>query len=133
MPTTERFEEIRKMDLSQVKRRVLEELSMWHRGRDKRANKWELIEKVFSVTIPEDQRNQNNHYDRQYRLAVGELRNEGELICTDSAGGPWYAESIDDAFTTVLELEGRAKDLFDTARKLKESALRLFGGQGRLL
>lgn len=106
------------------------ELRTWHRGQERRAEKWALVEKLFRFAIPAHERNNNNPYERRMRLAIAELRKEGKLICSDTGeGGYWWAASIDDVLAISEGLRSRAKDLLRTAKQLRAEGLREFGGQ----
>jgi hypothetical protein len=63
----------------ELDRRVLFELG-FHHGEENAVNRWELVEKVFHVQVPEDERNDDNLLDRDIRYAVSRLRKRGELI-----------------------------------------------------
>lgn len=109
------------------------ELETWHRGRERRAEKWALVEKVCQVSIPEDERNNNNPFERRVREAMSELRKEHVLICSDTKGGYWVADCLEDVLAVAEDLRKRARDLLVSARELRAEAKREFGGQLRLI
>lgn len=81
---------------------------------------------------PQDQRNANNPHERKVRMAIAEMRKDGEPVCSDSGGGYWWAESLEEVEAVTAELEGRAKDLLETASVMRKRALEAFGAQARL-
>ena len=109
------------------------ELKTWHRGQERRAEKWAFVEKLFGVEIPPAERNNNNPYERRMRETISEMRKAGMLICSDTKGGGyWWAASINDVVEMSNALRDRAKDLLVTARELRAEGLREFGGQTRM-
>jgi len=111
---------------------VVELLKSFHRGKERRAEKWKLVELACAVKIPEQERTNNNMYERRVREAVEMLRNEGALICSDSGGGYWWAQSIEDVLAVSDGLRRRARSLLRTARSLRRNGLHEFGGQMRM-
>ena len=103
-----------------------------HKGHEKRAERWELAEKLFGESIPAAKRTNNNALERRMRAAISALRKGGSLICSDTNGGYWWAASIDDVLAMSGDLRHRARDLLVTARQLRAEALREFGGQQRM-
>lgn len=132
MARTARYEEIRTSDLEPIKRYLRMYLRANHTGRMRRADKWTLVERVLGAPIPQDQRNANNPHERKVRLAIAEMRKDGEPVCSDSGGGYWWAESLEEVEAVAAELEGRAKDLLETANVMRKRALEAFGAQARL-
>lgn len=118
--------------VDELKSAIETELKTWHRGHEKRAEKWQLVERVCRVIIPEHERNNNNPHERRVRMAISQMRKAGRLICSDTAGGYWWANSIDDVLSVSDGLRSRAKDLLKTARQLRAEAMREFGGQQRM-
>ena len=104
-----------------------------HQGRRNRAEKWMLIETVFCVQIPKAERNPNNYYDRQFRSAISTMRHNGLLVGSDSAGGYWLLEGIDEVLDVADQFRRRAKDLLHSASKLESTGRSVFGSQRRLL
>jgi len=132
MAHTRRYEEIRASDLEPLKRVLRLHLQAYHRGRTNRADKWTLVERACGVKIPEGQRNANNPHERKVPMAIAEMRKDGEPVCSDSGGGYWWAESLEEVEAVTAELEGRAKDLLETANVMRKRALETFGAQARL-
>lgn len=116
-------------DLSPV---IEAKLKTWHRGKEQRAEKWELVQALFGVVIPAHERNNNNPFERRMRAAISEMRKAGKLICSDTDGGYWWAASIDDVIDMSDDLRHRAKDLLQTARQLRTEGLHEFGGQQKM-
>ncbi|CAK0760064.1 conserved hypothetical protein [Gammaproteobacteria bacterium] len=108
------------------------ELLARHRGQGRRVEKWLFVETVCRVSIPEAERNNNNVYERRVRQAISEMRKDGKLICSDTAGGYWWATSIEDVLVMSKGLRDRAKDLLVTARRLRVEGKQQFGGQLRM-
>jgi len=104
-----------------------------HRGRANRAEKWQLVERIFRVQIPGGERNANNPYDRQFREAVSTLRHNGLLIGSDSRGGYWLMEDFEEVLAVADQFRHRAMDLLHSASKLESTGRALFGCQRRLL
>ncbi|MFC2028310.1 hypothetical protein ACFLTX_00090 [Chloroflexota bacterium] len=104
-----------------------------HIGRRNRAEKWKLIETVFSVEIPKNKRNQNNFYDRRFRSAISTMRHNGLLVGSDCSGGYWLMDDINEVITVADQLRRRAKNLLHSASKLESTGLSVFGSQRRLL
>lgn len=121
------------MEMAELKYVIETELKNNHVGHEKKAEKWEFVEKIFGVQIPEAERNNLNKYERRARMAMSELRQAGVLICSDTAGGYWLADSLDDALGVANDFRSRAKDLLLTARQLRQRARATFGGQLRLM
>ena len=119
------------MDNEMLFQAILMALSC-HRGRYNRAEKWRLVETVFAVQIPQAQRNPNTPYDRQFREAVSHMRHNGLLIGSDSKGGYWLMEDIDEVLDVAGQFRRRAKDLLHSASKLESTGRSVFGGQRRL-
>lgn len=112
---------------------VAELLKNFHRGHARRAEKWSLVERACNVTIPDAERTSNNMFERRAREAIELLRNEGGLVCSDSSGGYWWAQSIEDVLAVSDGLRRRARSLLRTARNLRRAAVHEFGGQMRLV
>lgn len=127
-----RYEEIRVSDLEPIKRYLRMHLRTNHAGRAHRADKWTLVERVFGAAIPDGQRNANNPHERKVRMAIAEMRKDGEPVCSDSSGGYWWAESLEEVEAVTAELEGRAKDLLETASVMRKRAIEAFGAQPQL-
>jgi len=132
MPTTEQFDNIRKMDRTQIKAHILLLLKCRHFGHDCLINKWDMVQDIFGSDATQD-RTYNNTNERRMRLAIAELRKAGYPICSDSAGGYWYAGTLDEVLAAAGELEARAKDLFETAEAMKQKARLEFGPQMKLI
>jgi hypothetical protein len=104
-----------------------------HRGSSRRAEKWQLVERIFRVQIPSAERNANNPYDRQFRQAVSTLRHNGLLIGSDARGGYWLMEDFEEVLAVADQFRGRAMDLLHSANKLESTGRALFACQRRLL
>ena len=70
---------------------------------------------------------------REIRQAVHDLRAEGQPICSSGAGFFWPCCLQDVMQTVELEFRSVARSELLTARLLRDSGRRLFGGQWRLL
>lgn len=65
-----------------------------HQGKAQRIDRWDLVEQVFDVIVPEIERNDGNPLDREIRYAVQRLRKDGHLICDmGDGGGRWMANT----------------------------------------
>jgi hypothetical protein len=120
-----------KMDNEILYQNILIALSQ-HRGRSNRAEKWQLVERIFRVQIPAEERNANNPYDRQFRRAVSTLRHNGLLIGSDSRGGYWLMEDIAEVLAVADQFRHRAHDLLHSASKLESTGRALYSIQMRL-
>lgn len=130
---TKQYESLIQSDLEPLKRLIRLHLQAYHRGSNRRIDRWELVELVSGQEIPPAKRTNNNPHDRRVRLAIAEMRKEGDPICSDSSGGYWWAASPEEIEGLVAELESRARDLLETANRMRRRSLEIFGAQSRLL
>ena len=103
-----------------------------HRGRFNRIGKWRLVETVFMLHIPQAKRNANNPFERKMREAISHMRHNGVLIGSDTRGGYWLMEELDEVLAVAGQFRQRAKDLLHSASKLESTGRSVFGGQRRL-
>jgi hypothetical protein len=58
---------------------------------------------------------------------------DGEPICTQSGFGIWWPADLEEALNVAeREYNAKGKNLLNTGKALKESAIAHFGAQGRL-
>lgn len=70
--------------------------------------------------------------DRKIRNTIRELRREGALICSTGGtkGGYWIPERLGEVmFFISSEFVARAMDMLVTAKRMKDAAIHIFGGQ----
>ena len=119
--------------VEELKPIIEQELRLFHYGKQHRAEKWDFVQKVCGVIIPERERNNNNSFERRVRQAMSELRKAKVLVCSDPKGGYWMAANLEEALSVSEEFRSRARDMLMTARELREEARREFGRQLRLM
>jgi hypothetical protein len=89
-------------------------------GKENAISRRKLLKKTTGLT------------DRQLRLAIYQLRNDGVLICSRGGfgGGYWMAKDLDDLLTFIeRELKSRAYDMLRTAKRLESAGIHKFGQQ----
>ena len=92
----------------------------FHVGNDNAISRKKLLKKIPGLN------------DRQMRIAVYQLRNDGCLICSRGGpgGGYWMAEKLDDVQSFInTELRSRAYDMLKTAQRMEHAAILKFGSQ----
>lgn len=67
--------------------------------------------------------------ERNFRLMVEELIQEGEPICSHPDYGYWYASSISDANPAVADTQSRINKLYERKNKLETNLIAKYGGQ----
>ena len=70
--------------------------------------------------------------DRKIRNTIRELRREGALICSTGGrkGGYWIPETLAEVMLFIAtEFVARALDMLVTAKRMKDAAIQIFGGQ----
>lgn len=70
-----------------------------------------------------------NLYGRALRAMIEDLNNHGDIICSDTAHGYWWASSLEDGLPAAKARLKRAGTQFKNARKLTDNLRRHFGGQ----
>ena len=96
----------------------------FHVGKENAISRKKLLKKIPGLN------------DRQMRIAIYQLRNDGCLICSRGGrgGGYWMAENIDDVQLFInTELRSRAYDMLKTAQRMEHSAIAQFGSQIQFL
>ena len=92
----------------------------FHVGNDNAISRKKLLNQISGLN------------DRQLRIAIYQLRNDGCLICSrgGQGGGYWMAENLDDVQAFInTELRSRAYDMLKTAQRMEHSAIAQFGSQ----
>ena len=92
----------------------------FHIGNDNAISRKKLLKKIPGLS------------DRQMRIAIYQLRNDGVLICSRGGhgGGYWMAKDLDDVQSFInTELRSRAYDMLKTAQRMEHSAIAQFGSQ----
>jgi hypothetical protein len=98
-----------------------------HVGEGNAINRWELVEKVFGIHMPEHERNDDNPLDREVRYAVGRLRKKGHLIGDLGNGNGRYIISSESEFWKFYAYYVRPiKERAETAKAMKRAAQQKF-------
>lgn len=127
------YDKIKSRDKDDIKQLIHFHLISYHQGQAKRVDRWTLTETVTGQPIPASERNNNHAGQRLVRMAISDLRKEGELICSDSSGGYWYAATQAEALSTCDEIESQIRGMAETLAALKNNARARFGGQLRMM
>ena len=99
----------------------------YHIGKQNAADRWELVEKIYGVAVPQSERNDDNLFDREIRYAVGRLRLKGHLICDLGNGnGRWLAANEDEFWEFYAYYVKPIKSRAEVARALKAAAQERF-------
>lgn len=96
----------------------IEYILLFHVGRKNAISRKKLLRSVAATTDPLT--------DRQLRLAISQMRNEGHLICSRGGhgGGYWMAENLGELLEFIeRELKSRAYDMLRTAKKMEASGM----------
>ena len=92
----------------------------FHVGNDSAISRKKLLKQISGLN------------DRQMRIAIYQLRNDGVLICSRGGrgGGYWMAENAAELLEFVeRELKSRAYDMLRTAKHMENACDRKFGLQ----
>lgn len=112
------------MSDEELDRAITFEMS-YHEGKQNRIDRWDLVEKVFRVQVPPQERNDDNLLDRAIRMSVSRLRSKGWLICDLGDGqGRYMAQSVDEFWEFYSFFVKPIRSKAETARAMKEFAKR---------
>jgi len=92
----------------------------FHVGNDNAISRKKLLKKIWGLS------------DRQMRIAIYQLRNDGCLICSRGGhgGGYWMAENSGELYAFIeRELKSRAYDMLRTAKRMENAGVREYGLQ----
>lgn len=98
-------------------------IMLQHPGKDRRVDRWDLVEQVFETVVPLEERNDDNLLDRMIRYSVGRLRAAGYLICDLGDGaGRWMASNEKEFWEFYGYYVKPIKARADVAKALKKAA-----------
>lgn len=101
---------------------------VYHRGREHRISRWELVERIFGPEAAGDRSN-NNPFDRRIREAVAKWRDHDLIVSSSSVGGYWLAMDLQDVELIAEEYVSRSREMEERARKLRRRGAEVFGPQ----
>lgn len=98
-----------------------------HFGRERAANKDELLKELFGITKASDDYEQ---IERTFRKCI-EVANaeDGALIVSDVNAGYWWAASLDDGMVAASKHMNRALTMLGNAERLVDNLKKEYGGQ----
>lgn len=98
-----------------------------HVGKENRIERWDLVEKVFGVRVPEFERNDGHSLDRDIRNSVSRLRVQGHLICDLGDGqGRWLAANDAEFWEFYSYYVAPIKARGEVAKAMKRAAREQF-------
>lgn len=100
----------------------------FHKGRENRISRWELVEKIFGREAAAD-RSGNNPFDRQIRNAIEKYRDIDFIVSSSGASGYWIATDMNDIETIAKEYVDRSRAMEEKARNLRQRGAETFGPQ----
>lgn len=104
------------------------EILRFHRGKEHRISRWQLVEAIFGREAALDRGN-NNPYDRRIREAISKWRDVDLIVSSSSAGGYWLAADMADVEAIAAEYVSRSREMEERASKLRRHGLEAFGPQ----
>jgi len=116
-----------KEERAEIERQVRHILS-FHKGRENRISRWELVEKIFGREAAADRSN-NNPFDRQIRSAIEKYRDIDFIVSSSGFAGYWLAADMKDIETIAQEYVDRSRVMEQKARNLRERGEKQFGPQ----
>jgi hypothetical protein len=97
-----------------------------HQGKARRVSRSALVEKIGR--LPEYRGKNLVRVDRQVRLAIVKLQEQGYPILSDSGkGGYWLAGTPEEVEATCAELLSRCEKLQDKVRNLRKARRLVWG------
>jgi len=105
------------------------------KGHDYRVTRSALVRRVQLIWYWHISKTDKPPGDRKIRNTIRELRREGALICSTGGtkGGYWIPETLPEVLLFIAtEFVARAMDMLVTAKRMRDSAIRKFGGQSYL-
>lgn len=112
------------MDDHEVVQKV-KDIMHYHVGKERAINRWELVRRVYDVTVPTSEQNDDHPLDRDIRYAVARLRAQGHFICDLGDGnGRWIAKDENEFWEFYFYYIKPIRTRADVARSLKEAAKR---------
>ena len=116
-----------KEEREEVERQVRHILT-FHKGRENRISRWELVEKIFGREAAAD-RSGNNPFDRQIRNAIEKYRDIDFIVSSSGSAGYWLATDMNDIETIANEYEDRSRAMEEKVRNLRKRGAETFGPQ----
>lgn len=111
----------------ELERQVRSILS-FHKGRENRISRWELVEKIFGREAAADRSN-NNPFDRRIRDAISKYRDTDFIVSYSGTDGYWIASDYNDIETIAQEYVNRSREMEKKARDLRARGAEKFGPQ----
>ncbi len=100
----------------------------FHKGRENRISRWELVEKVFGREAAANRGN-NNPFDRQIREVVAKYRDTDLIVSSSGTDGYWLAADMNDVDAIAQEYVNRSREMEERARNLRRRGAEVFGPQ----
>ncbi len=114
-------------DKTEIEAEVRHILS-FHKGKDNRISRWEIVERVFGREAAANRGN-NNPFDRQIRDVVRKYR-DTDFICSSSGqAGYWIANGMEDVNEIADQMRAQARALEEQARTVVKRGVEYFGPQ----
>jgi hypothetical protein len=101
---------------------------VYHKGKDHRISRWELVDRIFGPEAAADRSN-NNPYDRRIREAIAKWREHDLIVSSSSVGGYWLAADFQDVELIAEEYVSRSREMEERARNLRRRGAEVFGPQ----
>jgi hypothetical protein len=111
----------------EIEREVLSILS-FHKGKDKRISRWELVERIFGREAAANRSN-NNSYDRKIRSMIEKNRDSYLIVSSSGLSGYWLAADLDDVELIAQEYVDRSRKMEERARNIRRRGRDQFGSQ----
>ena len=111
----------------EIEREVLSILS-FHKGKEQRISRWQLVEQIFGRQAAADRSN-NNPYDRKIRMAIEKNRDQYLIVSSSGIGGYWLAADLDDVELIAQEYVDRSRKMEERARNIRRRGWDAFGTQ----
>jgi len=124
---TDDFPELTKSELTERVRFIL----TFHKGRDHRISRWQLVENIFGREAAANRSN-NNLFDRRIRDVISECRDIDLIVSSSSLDGYWLATDMNDIEVIAAEYVSRAREMEERARNLRQRGGEMFGPQMNL-
>lgn len=116
-----------KNDREELESQVRHILS-FHKGRENRISRWELVEKIFGREAAAD-RSGNNPFDRKIRDVIAKYRDIDFIVSSSGSDGYWLAADYNDIETIAQEYVNRSRQMEEKARNLRTRGAETFGPQ----
>ena len=111
----------------EIEREVRSILS-FHKGKNNRVSRWELVERIFGRQAAANRSN-NNAFDRRIRDVIAKYRDTDLIVSSSALGGYWLAADMDDIEIIAEEYVKRSREMEEKARNLRRRGAEVFGPQ----